>query len=107
MFVSIKGSPHARLRRALLTGNMAVIEGAAAELPALDLADALRVLIVMGKVRDPRYERAAARWAARAASERRLSLADSRRVLALVEALPESPDAVGEALARLCSTAGG
>ncbi|MEA2124906.1 MAG: hypothetical protein QOI80_1688, partial [Solirubrobacteraceae bacterium] len=40
-FVSIKGSSYANFRRALLSGNMTIIESAAAELPGVDLADAL------------------------------------------------------------------
>jgi uncharacterized protein (DUF2384 family) len=101
-FVSIKGSSYANFRRALLSGNMTIIESAAAELPGVDLADALRILVVMAKSHDERYERAAARWTARVTSERSLGVQESRRVLGLVEVLPDAPDAVEPVLRRLC-----
>jgi hypothetical protein len=41
MFVTSQGSAYARFRRALKTGNINVIRGAAAELPRVDLGDAL------------------------------------------------------------------
>jgi hypothetical protein len=95
-----QGSPHARFRRALLTGNMTLVDAAARELPRLGLEDALRVVVVMAAKRDPRFDRAAARFAARATIERRLGLAEARYALALVEALPASPDSIGELLRR-------
>jgi hypothetical protein len=94
--VSIKGSPYARFRRALLTGNLQIIEGAAAELPQISLDDALRILVVMAEKSDPRFDRAAARWAARATLERRLDTAAGLHVLALARSLPSSPAGVGE-----------
>jgi hypothetical protein len=103
VFVSIKGGSYPNFRRALLTGNMQIIEGAAAELGAIQLHDALRILIVMARTHDERYERAAARWAARVTAERRLGLSESRRLLALVEVLPDAPDAVEPALRSLCA----
>lgn len=102
-FVSIKGSSYANFRRALLGGNMQIIEAAAAELDVIALEDALRILVVMGRGADPRYGRAAAKWAARVTSERRLELDDSRRLLALVECLPDAPEAIEPVLRRLCA----
>lgn len=98
------GSPHTRFRLALRTGNVHLIETAALELPQIGLQEALSILVVLARTGDRRYERAAAKWAARAASERKLTLAESRRVLALVEVLPEAPDAVAESLASFCRT---
>ena len=43
------GSPYSRFRRALATGNLAVVRAAAAELPAVDLADALARLWRSGR----------------------------------------------------------
>lgn len=97
-----QGSAYARFNRALLTQNPQLIDAAARELPHIDLADALRILVVMARKRDPRFERAAARWATRVAFERRLDLADSRRVLALVDVLPDAPDAVAVRLRTFC-----
>jgi len=81
---------------------MTVIDAAARELPHISLEDALRVLVVMASKRDQRYERAAARWAGRVIAERRLGLEDSRRVISLVEVMPEAVDAVQQRLRRSC-----
>lgn len=97
-----EGSPHARFRRALLTKNLLLIDTAAAEVGWLDLTDALRVLVVMAEKRDPRFERAAARFAARVTLERKLAPAESYRVLALAESLPDAPEGLGELLRRFC-----
>jgi hypothetical protein len=99
--VSIKGSSYANFRRALLGGNLTIIAAAAAELDEIGLEDALRILVVMARARDPRYERAAAKWAARVTTEKRLDLDSARRAIALVEVLPESPDAVEPLLRQL------
>lgn len=80
---------------------MLLVDAAARELPAIALEDALRILVVMAAKRDQRFDRAAARFAARLTIERRLGLAEARYALALAEALPASPDAVGELLRRL------
>jgi hypothetical protein len=79
-------------RRALLTKNVTLIDAAARELRHVALDDALRILVVFAERRDRRFERAAARFAARVTTERRLSLAEARYVLALAEALPRAPD---------------
>ena len=71
-----------------------LIESAARELPALSLEDSLAVLLVMAEQQDGRYPRAAAKWAGRAIAEKRLSLDDGRRVLALVEVMLTAPHAV-------------
>ena len=97
-----QGSPYGRFRRALATGNVAIIDAAARELPTLNLRDALSILVAMGRAQDPRYPRAAARWAARATSEWHLDVDAARRILALVEVLPRAPDAISEELAAIC-----
>lgn len=96
-----QGSAHARFRRALLTKNALLID-AAAELGHLTLDDAPRVLVVMAEKRDLRFERAAARFAARVTLERKLGPAESHRVLALAASLPESPDTVSLLLRSMC-----
>ncbi len=85
-----QGHAYARFRRALLTRNVRLIDAAARELTEISLEDALRILVVLAEKGDGRFERAAARFAARATTERRLDLAESRYVLALAEALPRS-----------------
>ena len=69
------GHAHSRFRRALLTKNVNLIDAAARELRHVGLDDALRILVVLAERRDDRFERAAARFAARVTTERRLSLA--------------------------------
>jgi hypothetical protein len=96
------GSAHARFRRALLTGNLALIDASARELPQISLTDALRILVVMAQKRDERFARAGARWAGRVIAERRLSLDESHRLLALVAALPVAPDSIAVLLRGYC-----
>jgi hypothetical protein len=100
--VANQGHPYARFRRALLAGNINLIDAAARELQHVGLDDALRVLVVLAERRDARFERAPARFAGRVMMERRLSLAEARYVLALAEALPRSPDAVALLLRPYC-----
>src|SRR3954453_2426779 len=64
------GSPYSRFRRALQTGNLALVRAGASELPAVDLGDALSICLLMSAREDERYERAAVRWLARLALER-------------------------------------
>ena len=64
------GSPHARFRRALATGNMHIIRAAAAELPIVNLGDALSVCVAIARAEPARFERAALRWLARYCVER-------------------------------------
>jgi hypothetical protein len=96
------GSAYARFRRALLTGNLAMIDASARELPQISLADALRILVVMAEKRDERYMRAGARWGGRVIAERRLSLEESHRLLALVAALPLAPASIAVLLREYC-----
>ncbi len=94
LFVTSQGSPYSRFQRALGTGNMHVIEAAAAELPAVGLEDALAILVVLAQTGDPRFDRAAARWVGRLLTETPAGLVDARFALALVERLPSCRDAL-------------
>jgi hypothetical protein len=87
--VSIKGSPYARFRRAVELGRLPAVLVEAAELPQIQLDDALEILVLMAKEGDPRFDRAATRWVGRLLAERRLTLRDARYAVALVERLPE------------------
>jgi hypothetical protein len=69
--VSIKGSPYARFQRSLQTRKLSVVLTAAAELQSIQLDDALEILILMGREKDPRFDRAAARWSAGCSSRHR------------------------------------
>jgi hypothetical protein len=69
---------------------------AAAELPRLDLGEALEVLLLMADQTPERYDRAAARWLGRLALERpATTLAELRLAAAACELLPRCPEAVG------------
>ncbi len=89
----------------MLTKNVTIIEAAAADLGHLRLEDALAILVVMAEKRDPRFERAAARFAARVIIERQLSPADGHRVLALAQGLPQAPETTLILLRGLCGPA--
>ena len=102
MFVTSEGHAYSRFRRALLSKNVTLIDAAARELQHVGLDDALRILVVLAERRDDRFEHAAARFAGRVTTERRLGLAEARYVLALAEALPRSPDAIALLLRGYC-----
>jgi hypothetical protein len=63
--VTSQGSPYPRFRRALSTGNLALVRAAARELPRVDLGDALAVCVLLADQEPARFERAAIRWLAR------------------------------------------
>jgi hypothetical protein len=99
LFVSIKGGPYARFRRALDSGNLTLIRSAAAELPHVSLEDALRVCLAVRKSEPETYERAVVRWLGRFCLERRdVTLAAVRVATEALERLPRAPD---ESLATL------
>ena len=98
--MSIKGGSYARFRRALETGNLAIIRGAAAELPAVNLVDALAILPVIAREQPDKYDRAACRWLARLALERHVGLEEIGVALEALDRLPRQP-AAGQILKRL------
>ena len=105
--MSVKGSPYARFQRALRLGHLDQIRDAAAELPRVDLVDALAVCLLMSAQRDPRHDRAATRWLARFALERQgVTLADMRAGMAALNALAANPVAARRSLALLCAAHG-
>jgi hypothetical protein len=92
--VTSQGHPYARFQRALASGNLVIIEAAAAELPRVGLDDALLILSLLADKGDPRFDRAAARWIGRLLIETPAGLSDARYALALVERLPRCRDAL-------------
>ncbi len=105
--MSTKGSAYARFKRALATGNLALVHAAAAELPRVDLVDALSICLLLSAHDDERFDRAAVRWLARLALERpALRLDDLRAGLVAFRALPHNPTAAREQLGRLCAAHG-
>lgn len=104
MFVSSSGSPYARFRRALAAGSLPLVRAAAAELPQVDLSDALRICLLMSDKDDERFERAAVRWLARASLETpTMRLEDLRQGLVAFEAMPYNAAAARVTLAELCA----
>src|SRR3954453_527175 len=83
-----QGSAYARFRRALDTGNLALVRAAAAELPHVDLADALPGCSLLPG--EPgAYEKAVIRWLGRFCLERkRVTLDEVETALAAFEDLP-------------------
>ena len=102
--MSIKGRPYSWFKAALARGDLAGVRAAAAELPHVNLADALSVCLLMSRRDDPSYERAATRWLARFALERpTVGLDDLERALLAMEALPDNPRAAMTELATVCA----
>ena len=101
------GSPYARFRRALQTGNELVVLAAARELPQIALDDALRICLVLRDGDPGRYERAAVRWLGRFALEARaVTIPDLRAAAAALEELPTKTAEAMEQLQRLCVARG-
>jgi hypothetical protein len=101
VFVSIRGGSYARFRRALETGNLTVVRAAAAELPRINLDDALRVCTLYRA--DPsRYEAAVIRWLGRLCLERpETTITELRLALAAFDRLPDEPEQAEAELRRL------
>jgi hypothetical protein len=95
------GSSYSRFRRALATGNLQLIRAAAAELPQVDLDDALAVCMAIREAEPERFERAALRWLARYAVERAASVADVRTAIDAFAAMLHRPDDALTTLRRL------
>ena len=97
------GSPYSRFRRALATGDLALIQATAAELPRVGLDDALEVCLVMRDAGTAAYERAVVRWLGRFCLEARgAGLEDVRTAAGALGDLPRAPDEAMERLAALC-----
>ena len=98
------GSPYARFRRALETGNEMLVLGAARELPQIALDDALRICLVLRDGDPERYERAAVRWLGRFALEAHgVTIEALRQAADALELLPSSTAGAMERLRVLCA----
>ncbi len=105
--MSSQGSPYARFQRALRIGRLPLVRAAAAELPRVDLHDALAICLLIERQDGERYERAVVRWLARLAVEvPTVGIEDLREGLVAFEALPHNPAAARESLAVLCDRHG-
>jgi len=107
MFVSSQGSAYARFKRALRTGNLAVVRSAAGELPAVRLDDALLIACLIEEHDAEQFDRAAVRWLGRFALERpSVRIEDLREAAVAFAALAENPDGARRALEALCARHG-
>ena len=98
-----QGSAYARFQRALKTGNLTLIRNAAAELPRMDLDDALAVCVVIRQAEPERFQRAALRWLARFCVERGgVTLAQVQAAAWAFDNISDEPTAL-ERLQRLGS----
>lgn len=88
--------------RQAINGRNIALADRAARLEPLTLDQALEYVILLAEKCDDRYERAAARFVARLAVEKRLSLAQHGRAVALMDTLPTDPDGARAALLPLC-----
>jgi hypothetical protein len=103
--MTAEGGPLTRYRRAVASGSATVTLAAAHECPALDVDDAFAVLLALadGSEADrDRYERAVARWLARAGRELRPppDASELQLLLAALRALPSARDGPGVATGR-------
>jgi hypothetical protein len=105
--VTSQGSPYARFQRALRIGRLSLVRAAAAELPRIDLTDALAICLLIERQEEERFERAAVRWLGRLSLEApTVGIDDLRQGLAAFEALPYNPVGGRQALADLCARHG-
>ena len=104
-----QGHPLARLRRALSTGNPLLVRAAAAELPHVELDDALAICLVLLDSEPEYYEPAAVRFLGRLLLERRgLTLADTEHAAGWPAGLGggEGSRQCALGLAELCAEVG-
>lgn len=97
------GSPYSRFQRALKTGNLNVIRNAAAELPSVDLGDALAVCVAIREAEPHRFARRL-RWLARFCVERRdATLAEVSAAATAFAQMAEEPAQALETLRKICN----
>jgi hypothetical protein len=103
MFVTAQGSAYSQFKRALKRQNFLLAWTMAAELPKVQLADALALLLLARDLEPARYDRAAPRWHARLCTERQLSAGEAQLALAALNALPgPGYESAAHALAAVC-----
>jgi hypothetical protein len=90
VFVTAQGSAYARLRRAIERRNTIVAWATAAELPRVELDDALALVLLARDADAPRFERAAVRWHSRLCHEAPLTLSEAQLALSALLALTGS-----------------
>lgn len=97
-------SPYRRFQNALASGNLLLVRAAAADLPTVELGDALSVCVLLSRKEPERYERAAMRWLGRFCLEAsRATLQDVRSASLALTHLRQEPDDAMKILHDLCA----
>jgi hypothetical protein len=100
------GGASERFQRALASGNPRLVRSAAAGLPAIGIAEAAAILLVIERTEPENYERTALRWLAKLTTAgRHVDLVSVAQAAIALEALPREP-AARATLAEVCRTAG-
>jgi hypothetical protein len=93
VFVSLKGSDYRWLRNALDRGDLPLVKATAAQLPAVNLEDALAIALLVIEDEPHNAERAAVRWLGRWALESKTaSLASLLEATVALSALAHEPE---------------
>jgi hypothetical protein len=90
VFVTAQGGAYSQFKRALERRDVMLAWTMAAELPKVQLADALELLLLARDLEPARFDRAVPRWHARLCTEQRLSSGEAQLALAALSALPGS-----------------
>lgn len=102
--MSVKGSSYKNFQHALGTGNLMLVRAAAAELPTINLDDALSICMLLGDQEPHRYEQATVRWLGRFCLEKRdVTLADVRDAAEAFVLLRTEFDRACGVLRELCA----
>ena len=100
--MSIKGGDYRWLRDALDRGDLPLVKAAAAQLPAVNLEDALSIALLVLEREPQNAERAAVRWIGRLCLERRdVTTAQVWEAADAFALLMEEPQAAEPRLRRL------
>jgi hypothetical protein len=100
--VTSDGSAHTRLKLAIRSRNLTLVRNALAEMPGVDLRDAIGICAVIGEARPELYDAAAVRWIGRLCSERKgVTLEDVRLAVDALARLVDPAGAAGMKLVAL------
>jgi ribosomal 50S subunit-associated protein YjgA (DUF615 family) len=104
--VSITGGDYGWLREALEHGDLPLVKATAAQLPRLNLQDALAIALLVIEHEPHNAERAAVRWIGRLCLERpEVTLARVREAVDAFELLVREPEAAEARLHELATRA--
>lgn len=97
-----------RVQAALSSGDLGFLRRHAKEIGGFNLADALRICVLIHEQDRERYESAAVRWLGRFALEAPLTtLDDLAAAIDAFDALPHDPDGAVRRLLTMCAQLGG